>query len=561
MMTSARSPRAVAAPFPHGGAAATVPLVPPGGTVVLSGPALAVLALVAAHDGASPEAFVTRAVLARAEAIGLPGLADAMAFHPVENVATGSDSESPADSMTGEASRTAGVLDARERAREIAHAGRRAERLAKARRAHEDVILAIRRARADGLEIEALAERRLVDEYEAAQARGEVAKGSVRTDIVPHENDVRPATAAEIGLNRKDIHEGRKTRSALEADPHAVRRALDDMLEAGDEPTRAALKRALAPVARKLGMVKTNMRAAVGSDSATKAERGDNLYQTPVEAMRVLLAVEAFSPRVSEPACGRGAIARVMEDAGYEVTLADLVDYGTHDRHGELQRVEDFLASAPSGRRDIVTNPPYGPALNAFIGHALRVHKPHKLALLLNLNVLCGSEDEDRNFALDVCRPARIHIFSRRLPMMHRDGWDGPEASSRMNAAWFVWEKDRHGGYAGAGAYRRHDWKDYIDRAPLPPRDTAAPAAPLGPVLDWRQERDGGRILAMTGAVEFGAVFPNEDGSCEWSVWLGEDVVSNKRAKSVDAGKSALSKAWTAFLKRAQLDCTREAAE
>ncbi len=57
--------------------------------------------------------------------------------------------------------------------------------------------------------IEAQAKRRLADEYDAAQERGEVAKGSVRTDIVSSENDVRPATAADLGLNRSTIYDAR----------------------------------------------------------------------------------------------------------------------------------------------------------------------------------------------------------------------------------------------------------------------------------------------------------------------------------------------------------------
>jgi hypothetical protein len=66
--------------------------------------------------------------------------------------------------------------------------------------------------------------RRLADEYDAAQERGEVATGSVRTDIVPVGNDVRPATAAEIGLSRKEVHEARQIRDAERRDPGIVRR-------------------------------------------------------------------------------------------------------------------------------------------------------------------------------------------------------------------------------------------------------------------------------------------------------------------------------------------------
>ncbi|MBA1993650.1 hypothetical protein, partial [Escherichia coli] len=90
---------------------------------------------------------------------------------------------------------------------------------------------------------------------------------------------------------------------------------------------------------------------------------------------------------------------------------ADLVDYGTADQHGELQAVQDFLTSQPpeSGSYDIVTNPPYGDILNAFVAHALRVFRPRKMALLLNLNFLCGFADDDRNFVMDDCPPARVY--------------------------------------------------------------------------------------------------------------------------------------------------------
>jgi hypothetical protein len=40
---------------------------------------------------------------------------------------------------------------------------------------------------------------------------------------------------------------------------------------------------------------------------------------------------------------------------------------------------------------------------------------------------------------------ARVHVFRERLPMMHRDGWTGPRASSAVPYAWFVWER----GYTG----------------------------------------------------------------------------------------------------------------
>jgi ParB-like chromosome segregation protein Spo0J len=207
-----------------------------------------------------------------------------------------------------------------------------------------------------------------------------------------------------------------------------------------------------------------NLRAAVGTASATKEERGANLYETPPEAMFALMALEVFSATILEPACGRGAIVRMLEQFNYEVVLADLLDYGTADKHGRRQAVQDFMTSQPPeiGSYDIVTNPPYGSSMNAFIAHALRAYRPRKMALLLNWNAYSGFADEDRNFVLDACPPARIYQFKRRLPMMHRDGWDGNIASSRMNTAWFVWEMQEDGTYGYQTIVRRVDWQDYM---------------------------------------------------------------------------------------------------
>lgn len=116
-------------------------------------------------------------------------------------------------------------------------------RIARAKGAHDEVVAAAHRAQADALELEAGAKRRLADEYDAAQERGEVASrggersGRERSPIAP--------SAAEIGLTRKEIHEARKIRDAEERDPGVVRRTLDQQLKAGLEPSKAALRRAV----------------------------------------------------------------------------------------------------------------------------------------------------------------------------------------------------------------------------------------------------------------------------------------------------------------------------
>ena len=135
------------------------------------------------------------------------------------------------------------VLEAREVAGLAYDVAKRAARLQRAKGAHDDLVAAAHRAQAHALEIEARAKRRLADEYDAAQARGEVAKvGQYERANVENDN-VSPATAADLGLRRDQIHEARIIRDAEAADPGVVRRALDDRLERGEEPTRAALRK------------------------------------------------------------------------------------------------------------------------------------------------------------------------------------------------------------------------------------------------------------------------------------------------------------------------------
>lgn len=136
---------------------------------------------------------------------------------------------------------SAEVLDARRDATAAYDAAKLAGRMAKAKQAHDEVITAVYRAQADALEIESVAKRRLADEIDAA--RPVEARNGGRPKTVPDENGF---TAAEVGLTRKEIHEARTVRDAEETDPGVTRRALDEIVQRGEEPTRAALKREIA---------------------------------------------------------------------------------------------------------------------------------------------------------------------------------------------------------------------------------------------------------------------------------------------------------------------------
>jgi hypothetical protein len=149
------------------------------------------------------------------------------------------------------------------------------------------------------------------------------------------------------------------------------------------------------------------------------SERGVDLYQTPAVAVEALLRVEQIPHRIWEPAAGRGAIVNVLRAHGHDVLASDLIDYGVPG-----QEVWDFLGidSDCYPLRDcIVTNPPFRIA-QELVERALELCP--KVILLLRLAFL---ESERRCNILDNAGLARVHVFRKRLPMMHRDGWGGPQ--------------------------------------------------------------------------------------------------------------------------------------
>jgi hypothetical protein len=136
------------------------------------------------------------------------------------------------------------VLEAHDLAGLAYDAAKRAARIGKAKRAHDDLIAASYRVQSDALLLQSNAKRRLADEYDAAQERGEVSRQGQRTDIIPDGKKV--PTVSEIpGLSSKEIHEARLIRDAEKADPGIIERTINAAVEAGEEPTRALLRRAV----------------------------------------------------------------------------------------------------------------------------------------------------------------------------------------------------------------------------------------------------------------------------------------------------------------------------
>ena len=148
-----------------------------------------------------------------------------------------------ASAALAKAESAAEVLDAFDRAKFAYDQAKAFAHTNKAKEAFDTIVLACRRVQADALNIEVRAQCRLADEFDSAQSRGEVAKrgrqkGSKKEHL---------ATTADIGLTRKQVHEARQIRDAEKKNPGAIKKAIDQKVAAGKEPTRADVKRATRP--------------------------------------------------------------------------------------------------------------------------------------------------------------------------------------------------------------------------------------------------------------------------------------------------------------------------
>jgi hypothetical protein len=74
--------------------------------------------------------------------------------------------------------------------------------------------------------------------------------------------------------------------------------------------------------------------------------------------------------------------------------------------------------------------------------------------------------------------------------------------------------------------------------------------------LTWHQDYPGGRIVARSGRIDVGAVFPFGDGSADWRMWFGRFPNSgpNGHAPSELRAKNALADAWSNWVRMAALN-------
>ncbi len=177
--------------------------------------------------------------------------------------------------------------------------------------------------------------------------------------------------------------------------------------------------------------------------------RENDFYPTPVECVQAIIPQLVGWPRtVWEPSCGDGGIARTFEYSGFKVIGTDLIYRGYGD--GGIAKIFensgfrvvgtdliyrgygeggiDFLKT-PWRRADaIVTNPPFGSHVSAFIKHALDLETPH-IAMLINVNLWHAAN--------------RTKLWQRRLPeAVYALCWK-PDFTGAgrpyFNCVWTVW--------------------------------------------------------------------------------------------------------------------------
>jgi hypothetical protein len=146
-----------------------------------------------------------------------------------------------------------------------------------------------------------------------------------------------------------------------------------------------------------------------------------------------LLRVEKFQGSIWEPACGDGAMSRVLEADGYNVISSDLEPrgYGTQ---------ADFLNCNILHAPNIVTNPPFKIA-REFAEHALDL-KCIKLALLCKLAFLEGKERADW---LEKSPLKNVYVFKKRIKFTRNGESERVKGGGMIAFAWYVWER----GYTG----------------------------------------------------------------------------------------------------------------
>lgn len=168
-------------------------------------------------------------------------------------------------------------------------------------------------------------------------------------------------------------------------------------------------------------------------DSVSNKRKENDFYPTPTWATEALLCREEFKGEIYEPACGDGAISKVLIGAGFKVVSSDLIDRG----YGESGI--DFIGCTRTSD-NIITNPPFS-LCTEFITQSKKAARK-KIAIFMKTTALEGVKRH--KMWLDADFPfARMYQFVNRVSFGKEEGTH--KSGGMMAFAWFVWDKEHVG--------------------------------------------------------------------------------------------------------------------
>jgi hypothetical protein len=160
-----------------------------------------------------------------------------------------------------------------------------------------------------------------------------------------------------------------------------------------------------------------------------------DLYETPPDAVEMLLRHVPLLGPVLEPSAGRGAIVAALRRQGVQVLASDLYDHGAEPALA-IQTGVDFLSTtSTSGCRSVVMNPPFKDA-EAHVRHALQLLGERGiLAVLLRMTWIAAKG------RADLLKHCHTEIIAGRLKMLPPDALDRGH-SGTTDFSWFIMSRE-----------------------------------------------------------------------------------------------------------------------
>ena len=179
--------------------------------------------------------------------------------------------------------------------------------------------------------------------------------------------------------------------------------------------------------------MKNSVKQAQSIVGTSSGRPKDDFYPTPAYVTEALLQKEEFFDPILEPACGDGAISKVLLQNRYVVRSYDLHNHG----YG-IFPVDYLSYNAYPPSYTMITNPPFS-LFSEFVKKSILLGF-NKFALFGKLSIL---EGKVRSKLLEETHLTRVHVFRSRVQLT-RNG-ETATNSGMIAFAWFVWVRGNIG--------------------------------------------------------------------------------------------------------------------